>query len=381
MTDKQPYQPTAPIVHGLSNEDYRSAPGDSATFLKDVCSKSVKHAKTPRKKTKALNTGLALHEFILERHSFEKNYSCGPNPEDYPDVITSAEDMRAVIDELNKGRKPKLKTTGSKPALLGEIANDDPEHLRNVGDPSSLSADELKDKIKFINEQPCRGLLAKSGTISEMSARAQEAGWGGQCWGDVVASHKPSDDAVTMLDYEEHTKYDDMYKSLLEHLRAAPEGEVVMKWLLYAFTTPGVIETEVSMFGKNDKCRMDLMFKAGDVWIAADVKSSQDASDENFARHASRFGYALQESHYRAVSEEVGCPLYAFPFIVIETEAPYACNVFLSSDEFREIGDKKRAYAKKRLTEYNERGDNTAYTPAAKVLEPASWDNFGPWMD
>lgn len=380
------YQPTQPIVHNLSNEDYRSAPGDSATFLKG-CLRSVKHAKTPKKRTKAMDTGLHLHTFILERELFLSKYVQGLNPEDYPDALFSAEELKEAAKKFNETRKPKLKTTGSKELLLSELGKDDKQHLEGV-DVASLSATDIKNQIKHINEQPNRGIIALSGSSMDLYARLTDAGFALDYFPALVAKHaSDTSEEVVVLPYDEYKKYEDMYQSLITHLRISAEVEretesgSIMQWLHYAFTTPGVMETEVSMFGKEDKCRMDLMFQAGDSWIACDLKSASDASEEGFSKQAARLHYDLQSDHYSSVSAEVDRPLVSFPFIAIETEEPYATSVFIPTDEFQELGSKKRKYAKKKIAEYKQNGYDTAYQPVAKALTPPAWASYGPWAE
>lgn len=386
MTTSDKYQPTAPIIHDLPNDDYRAAPGDSATFLKG-CLRSVKHAITPRKPTKALDEGLKIHLFLLERDKFLDEYKQGLNPTDYPDALRTATEMKTVLADLNQTRKAKIKTTGTKPQLLKRIAEDDPEHLKNVQDVGSLSASDLLDKIEFINAQPNRGLLSTSGTIIEMAERAIEAGWTGQCWQILERDNDATDKRTTLL-WGEYDKYEQMYQSLMQHLQAGAQaeqerdnGEYVMQWLLYAFSTPDVMETEVSMFGANDKCRMDMMFEANGQWFAFDLKKTIDASDEGFSKQAARYHYDLQAAHYSSVSSEVGRPVVTFGFIAIEHEAPYACNVLLPDVEFMELGARKREYAKKQLTAARESGVMTAYEPKAKSLSSPVWASYGPWTE
>lgn len=375
------------IHQGLPNDEYRQAQGDSATLLKG-CLRSVKHALIEKKPTKALNSGLRLHSFILEREDFLKSYGCGLNPDDYPDAIHTAEDLRAAAKAFNETRNPSLKVSGSRDTLLEQIAADDTEHLSNVQDVSALSATDLRNLIKNINAQPNRGTVALSGSSAELYDRLIKAGWSGEYYPVIEADHANNQpEGVTVLPRDEYMQYESMYQSLIQHLtegaefeREAGEG-AIMQWLLHAFTTPGVMETEVSMLGANDKCRMDMMFQAGEHWFACDLKRTVDASDEGFNKQAARYHYDLQAAHYSAVSAEVERPIITFAFIAIEPEEPWAVNVMIPDEEFMRLGQKKRAYAKKQLSDYRERGTMTAYLPKAKALTPPAWASYGPWED
>jgi len=216
----------------------------------------------------------------------------------------------------------------------------------------------------------------------------RDAGWNGEYFPALVRAHAESvGSGFTVLPYAEYTKYDDMYKSLIEHLKACAEYEkandngAIMQWLYYAFITPDVLETEVSVFTENDKCRFDARFKAIDKYIGLDLKSTNDASEEGFIKQASRLHYDLQAAHYEQVANDAGDEIISFPFIAIETEAPYAVNVFIPDEEFMEMGRKKRAYAKQKVAEHESSKYNTAYEPCAKELSIPAWANYGPWVD
>ena len=365
------------IIHDLSNDEYRQAPGVSATLLKTIVSKSVKHALTPRKLTASLDTGLKTHMLLLERETFLSQYVQGPDPSEHSGALQTASELRAVIDGMNTLRLPKLKTTGSRDELLELIVADDPEHLANVTDTNSLSVSDIKKRIKFINSDPRRGLLSTSGSISDLTKRLRDNGHTGEIWPEIIATFAAEHPDKEVLPFDEYQKYFDMHTALIDHLRAGDEP--IFKWLLYAFTTPGVLQTEVSMFGETGKCRLDCLFKAGNQWIAPDVKTTQDASDEGFARQSARYGYDIQAGHYTEVSAECDTPLAAFPFICIEPEPPYAVNIFLPDDEFMATGFKKREWARKKYAEYIDTGIAVAYSSKSKVLSLPVWATTGAW--
>lgn len=374
------------ITTDLSNEEYRKIPKDSASFLKAVL-RSVAHALTEKKRTKAMNEGLRIHEYVLERHVFEKNYRCGINPDDYPDAINTADELKQAIKEFNETRLPALKKTGSRDALLEQITKESPHHLEHVSDFSALNVSDIKAKIDEINSSPNRGLIPLSGSSIELYERAVDAGWSGEYLPYIIKQDELTEDRKT-LPYAEYSKYDAMYQSLLKHVETGAQaeiernqGEVVMQWLHYALTSPEVMETEVSIEGENDKCRLDMRFKAGDKWMAFDLKSSEDARPEAFIRAAGNMHYDLQAAHYNAVCEEVGQPNEVFAFIAIETKDPYGVNIFIPDDEFMEIGHKKRNFAKKRLTQYKESGIIAAYEPKATVLIPSYSSKNGEWNE
>jgi len=376
------------ITTTMPQDEYRAIPKHSASVLKRVCDTSPKHALTPSKSTKATDEGLMVHEFILERELFLSKYVCGINPDDYPDALTSVDQLKAEIDGINETRLPKLALTGNLESLIEQVMHDSPDHLAHVSDISKINTSEIKKLIKQINSAPNRGVLSKSGSSSDLYQRLVDNGWKGQYLPEIEKKHAIANEPRVALPYDEYTKYEEMYASLINHLEVGARYEIernqdeyLFQWLLYAFTTPDVMEKEVSMIGNEDKCRMDMMFKAGDHWYAFDIKKTKDASEDGFFKQAARYNYDLQAVHYSTVSNEVGRPLQTFGFIAMEPFPPYAVNVLIPNNEFIEIGHKKRAYSKKLLTEWQNKGDNTAYEPRAKVLTAAPWSSYGKWMD
>jgi hypothetical protein len=348
--------------------------------LKAIVSKSVAHALVPKKPTVSTNTGLRLHEFILERDSFLARYAQGLDPENHPEAISGSESLRYAIDELNADRLPKLSVTGSREQLLENIVTDNREHLAHVTDTSSLSVADLKKRIKFINSDPRRGLLSKSGTNADLITRLRDAGYEGEIWPELVEQHAVSVAPREVLPYDEYQKYEDMYQSLLAHLRAgASGGDRLMEWLLYAFTTPDVMKTEVSIFSKSNKCRFDALFKAGKSYIAPDLKMTKDASDVGFMWEAAKYGYDIQVAHYTDTASEEGVNIQAMPLICIEPIEPYAVNVFVPNDEFIETGFRKRQWAIEQHKKWLASDSKTAYTPKSKELVIPERYMRGPW--
>lgn len=374
-------EPLSGIHHNLDNETYREAPGLSATFLKS-CLRSVKHALTPKPRTKALDTGLRLHEFILERDSFLSRYVQGLDPNDYPDALQGAEDLRAEIKQVNESRKPALKTTGSRDSLLESIVSDDPTHIEGVVDTAKLTVADLKKKIAFINSHPKRGMLSTGGTLNEMSDRLRNAGYTGDIWPELVEQHASAHPDRVILPPDEYARYNDMYQSLIDHLSAAEPDQTIMQWLLYALTTPGVMETEISIFANGSKCRLDGRFMAGDIRVGVELKSARDASTDAFSRACGSLHYDLQVEHYKQVCVDAGEPLDVMAIIAVETEAPYGVNIFLDIDEtFVLNGRRKRQYAISQWEEYQRRGLPVAYRPTASPLQLPAWATYGPWED
>ena len=77
--------------------------------------------------------------------------------------------------------------------------------------------------------------------------------------------------------------------------------------------------------------------------LIIDLKTSQDAETNSFQKKAYwNYGYHIQAAHYINGFEAVsGRKILAFIFVVIETEPPYAINIFKAADDFVNVGKNK----------------------------------------
>ena len=98
-------------------------------------------------------------------------------------------------------------------------------------------------------------------------------------------------------------------------------------------------QTEVSMFWDDEetglpcKCRPDIFTGR----IIVDLKTTEDASPEGFARSIQTYGYGIQAAHYLA-----GSGADAFIFVAVEKKAPYAVAVYELDPLSLEICETKR---------------------------------------
>lgn len=71
--------------------------------------------------------------------------------------------------------------------------------------------------------------------------------------------------------------------------------------------------------------------------VIVDVKTTQDARPEAFARSIANYRYDVQTSHY-----EEGFDIDRFVFIAVEKDPPYACAVYAADDLIRARGKEAR---------------------------------------
>lgn len=107
----------------------------------------------------------------------------------------------------------------------------------------------------------------------------------------------------------------------------------MLKMILKHKTAPGYLVggiAEQSYFwdfaSQECKCRPDYLQKNGTL---VDIKTTTNASEEEFSRTILNYGYHISAQHYlNGVGEVAGRKLTEFLIIAIEKEEPYAVRVF-----------------------------------------------------
>lgn len=142
-----------------------------------------------------------------------------------------------------------------------------------------------------------------------------------------------------------------------EMARAVRRSTAAAPWL--------VGDLEVSAFcpdpatGVMRRGRMDVL---GDRFIT-DLKSTTDASPEEFAKAAARFHYHQQAAWYLDLASDLGHPALGFAFIVVEKKPPYLVSVIELDEEALDLGRALNARALALYAACVEADDWPGYTP------------------
>lgn len=101
-------------------------------------------------------------------------------------------------------------------------------------------------------------------------------------------------------------------------------------------------ETETSFYWQHElgmlcKCRPDYLRFDG---LIVDIKTTEDASPEGFARSSEKYRYYVQTAFYRQGIEAVtGMKVEGFVFIAVEKSPPYAVACYLADQDMIAAGD------------------------------------------
>lgn len=140
-------------------------------------------------------------------------------------------------------------------------------------------------------------------------------------------------------------------------------------------------KTEISLFtveqGSNLLCkaRIDLVPSGPAIW---DLKTTEDASAKGFEATAFKFGYHIQAAFYldlwNALCGSVE-PKTEFKFLALETEPPYAWQVFKCSDSFIERGRQDYQAALLKYAECRNANSWPLYPQEEATLFMPAWAN------
>lgn len=335
------------IYFDLSNDDYHGGPGTNKGLL-DVVARSPLHAKALLDRanddrpepTPAMQLGTALHTLVLEPEVFAERYVCELTQADAPHAIADRDTLVAMVDELNKGRLPKLATGGTKAEQVDRILaayQEQPDVDMYAAEAlEKLKAADLKAELEHLNKTRT-GLLSTSGSMADLAAILAANGKTVTLWQDVRARWAAENEGYTVLSVDTYEQLLGMRDAIMAHPMAGKllSGEGVAEASVY-WTDPST--------GELCRCRPDFWRKDG---VVVDLKSTEDASPDGFAKSLVNYRYHVQAPWYlggMAAAHAAGhfpegfAAPRAFVFIAVEKRAPYAVACYALDAESLEIG-------------------------------------------
>lgn len=321
------------IYNDISNADYHGGAGISKSGL-DLIHRSPMHYKATldaandNAPTAAQRIGTAFHSLLLEPLMFTREYTLALRQQDVPEAIDDREQLVALVNELNSTRLPKLPTSGSKAELVDRIAQADQSIDTAV--LADMKQAELKAIIDGLNEERA-GLLSTSGTRHELAAILRANGRRVTLWSDVREEWLMNNGHRIVLSPDEWDQLHRMRDAVMAHPAAS------------ALLTGAPGWPELSVYwddpdtGELCRCRPDFWRADG---IIVDVKTTDDASPEGFAKSIANWRYHVQHPYYldgiNHALAQMGKPTCehpasakAFVFLAVEKKAPYAVAVYM----------------------------------------------------
>lgn len=359
------------IYPDISNADYHGGPGVSKSLL-DLIARSPAHMKvaidrTPdeRTPTAAQAIGTAFHALVLEPGEFAKQYTLGMRRSDYPDAVDDKAVLAGMIESLNKTRLPKLPSTGAKAELVERIQAAQSDMDANVWTREqceAMTGAELKALIGTLNEAR-EGLLSVTGSTEELANLLRANGRPVTLWRDLQAEWLKNNGHRTVLSADEWDQLHAMRASVMAHPKAAA-----------LLSRPGRAEQSVywvdQVTGVLCRCRPDFLT---DDDIVVDLKTTEDASPEEFARSCANYRYHVQHPFYLDGLSAIGRRPRAFVFIAVEKKAPYAVGVYVLREEDVELGRLQYIADVQTYAECQRTGVYPAYSEKIESLALPGW--------
>jgi exodeoxyribonuclease VIII len=335
------------VYTDLTNADYHGGPGTSKSGL-DIAHRSLLHfhyAKTAandneRKPTPAQAFGSAFHAITLEHSLFVNEYCLGLRRQDVPEAIDERDLLVQMVSDLNATRKAKLPTSGSNADMIERIAvtweemNPGSPRETNVQHLECLKGVELKAEIARLNaERP--GLLPVSGSRHDLADLLRANGHPVTLWSDVQAEWMTNNGHRQVVNEEDWTKLHGMRDAVMAHPAASKllrmPGKAEMSFYWHDASTDMLL-----------RCRPDYLTDSG---IVVDLKSTEDASPEGFAKSIANWRYYVQHPFYvDGINEAIRqadldrAKARTMVFIAVEKKPPYAVGVYVLDAESIELG-------------------------------------------
>lgn len=347
------------IYKDISNDAYHAGPGASKSLLDLVHDNPIalrkaqldREAGKVRDSTPSQALGSAFHALVLEPKLFAQTYVRELQRADVPDAIDDAAELRAMIDELNATRLPKLPLSGGKDDLRDRIIAARAEMGCALASDNStgacnavVSVPDLKAEIAHLNaSRP--GLLPVSGTRHDMAETLRSAGVGVTLWADVLAAWREANTDRVALPAPVWDQVHSMRDATMSHTAArllltAPGcAELSAYWtepVIDPITGAAVDAADSTEAWQLCRCRPDWWRRDG---ILIDLKSTQPggAAPEEFRRSIEKWRYHVQHPFYlrgaaRALQamqhreqfqhecQGMAAP-HAFVFIAVENDA------------------------------------------------------------
>lgn len=362
------------VYEGISNAEYHGGPGISKSGL-DLIHRSPMHyhavvtADNDHTPTPAQELGTAAHALILEPEVFTATYCLALRRSDVPEAIEEREVLVGMIAKLNEGRLPKLATSGSKAELISRImaevaTGDAAKDAEYTAAFEAMKGAELKAQIEAMNvDRP--GLLPVSGSRHELAELLRANGQPVTLWSDVLAEWTENNPSRIILTPETWDQLHSMANAVHSH----PAAGALLTGC------PGEAEKSVywndAITGVLCRCRPDWW---RDDNVIVDLKTTEDASPEGFAKSMANYRYDVQAAYYLdGVQQATGKRPKAFVFIAVEKKPPYGVGVYVLDSDSLELGRAQYQHDLRIYAECVRTGEWPGYGDKIQTISLPAW--------
>lgn len=358
------------VYEGIPNAEYHSGPGISKSGL-DLVHRSPMHyhavvtAANDHTPTAAQELGTAAHALILEPDVFTNTYCLALRRSDVPDAIDDREVLVEMVAKLNEGRLPKLSSSGNKDELVARIISE--IHANDPTDYDMLSGSKISDlKAMIAAENEKRpGLLSTSGSRHELAELLRANGQQVTLWSDVWEEWQQNNPGRIILSPEQWDQLHAMANAVHSHPAAG------------ALLTGCPGEAEKSVYW-NDATTGVLCRCRPDWWrddnVIVDLKTTEDASPEGFAKSMANYRYDVQAAYYLdGIQKATRKRPKAFVFIAVEKKPPYGVGVYVLDADSLELGRAQYQHDLRIYAECVRTGEWPGYGDKIQTISLPAW--------
>lgn len=423
------------VYEGISNAEYHGGPGISKSGL-DLIHRSPMHyhavvtADNDHTPTPAQELGTAAHALILEPEVFTATYCLALRRSDvpeaieerevlvemveainaeriaaHPDAVRDADVLVAKINELNAGRLPKLLTGGNKGELVERILDNQPSEVWNAEQLNAMKAPDLKEIINQLNvARP--GLLSTSGSRTDLANALRANGVDVALWSEITDAYQQEHGRPYVLSTSTASRHEmaawlnangknvRLWSDVLAEWTENNPGRIVLSpevWdqlhamanAVHSHPAAGALltgcpgEAEKSVYW-NDATTGVLCRCRPDWWrddnVIVDLKTTEDASPEGFAKSMANYRYDVQAAYYLdGVQQATGKRPKAFVFIAVEKKPPYGVGVYVLDSDSLELGRAQHQHDLRIYAECVRTGEWPGYGDKIQTISLPAW--------
>ena len=279
--------------------------------------------------------------------------------------------LKALRDASNDNREPtSAQRTGTAfHMLILEPHLFDEQYVMPLvlPDDALSTADDLKAALKEAGEKV-------SGTKAELIERLKAVRPDAKIADELKQQYAVANAGRTIISLEERDQLFAMRDAVLAHPAA------------HALLTGEKYVTEHSVYA-NDPETGELRRVRPDLWrfdgIVGDLKTTDDASPEGFARSIVKWGYDVQHPYYLdtinlalqhgAKNRRAPTSAKAFVFVVVEKQAPHAVAVYTLDDAAVALGRAKYRASLDTYAECQRTGEWPGYGSGVQMISLPAW--------
>lgn len=423
------------VYEGIPNAEYHGGPGISKSGL-DLVHRSPMHyhavvtAANDHTPTAAQELGTAAHALILEPDVFTDTYCLALRRSDvpeaieerealvemveainaeriaaHPDAVRDADVLVAKINELNANRLPKLLTGGNKGELVERILDNQPSEVWTAEQLNAMKAPDLKEIINQLNvARP--GLLSTSGSRTDLANTLRANGVDVVLWSEIQEQHQVQTGQAYTLSTSTASRHEmaawlnangknvRLWSDVLAEWTENNPGRIVLTpetWdqlhamanAVHSHPAAGALltgcpgEAEKSVYW-NDATTGVLCRCRPDWWrddnVIVDLKTTEDASPEGFAKSMANYRYDVQAAYYLdGVQAATRKRPKAFVFIAVEKKPPYGVGVYVLDSDSLELGRAQYQHDLRIYAECVRTGEWPGYGDKIQTISLPAW--------